>query len=71
MRQWQCPACLQWIGAGWWRHSHLTFGTVSVDDMIAARMRGEVDPLSHGETTVNNYMRTGKEPTREEPDGNP
>lgn len=43
----------------------------SVEDIIAARINGNLDPLAGTAAQVYTYMRTGKEPMREEPDGNP
>lgn len=62
-KEWQC-ACGQWISAGWWRHSHVAQKAASREDMIAARMRGDLDAVSAAETLCDTYMRTGKEPTR-------
>lgn len=66
MTEWQCPVCGEWIAAGWWRHSHVKITSASLDEMIAARKGGEFLDYTSEVTT---YMRTGKEPKREAPDG--
>lgn len=67
MKQWRC-LCGAWVDAGWWRHSHVTTMEPTACEIIAARQRGDVDPLASAETQVSSYMRTGAEETRETPE---
>lgn len=66
MRQWQCPTCMTWVDAGWWRHSHMLTVQLSRVQMTEARAAG-VDPEMFA-AKADTYLRTGKEPTREAPD---
>lgn len=65
MKQWKCGQCGAWVDAGWWRHNHVVEHRPTKDELIASRMRGDVDPLSAGETRFTIYYRSGKEPVRE------
>lgn len=71
MKQWKCPTCGAWVDAGWWRHVHVKLKEPDLGSIMEARLRGDLDPLGSAEVNLDTYMRTGKEPTREEPDGNP
>ena len=66
-KEWQCPTCGAWIDAGWWRHSHVTNRNPTASEMIAARERGDLDPLTSAAGEVVTYFRTGKEPRRDAP----
>lgn len=52
------------MSADWWRHSHITHNTPSLTELVYARNQG-ID-LTDSYTTAETYLRTGKEPTREE-----
>lgn len=63
-KEWQCPKCGSWVSASWWRHGHVQQKEASMEEMLRARFRGDLDPVGAAETLCDTYMRTGKEPTR-------
>lgn len=66
-KQWQCGHCGAWVDGAWGRHVHVIETQPSLDEMRAARERGDDAAALNARSDIVTYTRTGDEPTRDKP----